>query len=194
MGDGVAAPESDANREYHTQQQLMLLEAGLAESLGEKQNAKLLEIARNAGKNREQPRVKLVQRNPAQKRSASGAALDAGIVAEEKEEEAATLMPPFLPPGMTMDRLPSNIKNFVLQHFQKVSNQATPLLEDPAASDAAADPAPVEGISNENGGVGQAAAGGRSGVESAKTKKPAKAKFVPKPPPGPPPESALPKV
>ncbi len=54
----LAVPVSDINQSYVTQQQLALLddEGGM---MGEAANEKLIQIARNIHKNREQPRVKM---------------------------------------------------------------------------------------------------------------------------------------
>jgi hypothetical protein len=56
----LAAPVSDINKSYVTQQQLALLDddGGM---MGEAANEKLIQIARNIHKNREQPRVKMFQ-------------------------------------------------------------------------------------------------------------------------------------
>jgi hypothetical protein len=83
----------------------------------------------------------------------------------KEENTGADGYEPMLPPGMSMDRLPANIKAFVMQHYQ------------PAGT----------AIRNPNGS--------QEGKERQKCKliKETKktAKHVPRPPPGPPPASAV---
>lgn len=167
--DGLALPESDCNREYQAQQQLMLLNSGLGESLGQMQNEKLLQIARSVSQNRDQPRIKMFQKKPVpegpgqgqgQKRSAEEAQLD-----DEEEDDQAQLVVPLLPAGMTMERLPANIKNFVMKHFAASQGQA-------AAEHVEQAPAVPVAVA----------------VAEVKQKK---GKFLPRPPAGPPPASAL---
>lgn len=61
--DGILSAESQKNRDYMVQQQLALLDNS-GEMLGEAENEKLLQLARSATQNREQPRVKLVPGKP----------------------------------------------------------------------------------------------------------------------------------
>ena len=177
--DGLAATVSDANRLHVVQQQLALLDRTEEGMLGAEEIEKLLLIARNIGKNREQPRIKMYQpaksqvpvhiQQLASKRSAEEAGLDdnnnstAGVV---------DLAPPPLPPGVTsldelssmmnVDRLPAGIVSFVAKQFS--------VDEDTVKKDL-----PVVDKSS-----------------SDKSKKPSKGgKFAPKPPPGPPPAFAL---
>jgi len=65
----LAAPESDANREYHQQQHLVALSSGVDPwQTGETPNDKLLRIARSSAVNREPSRVQILP--AASKRSA----------------------------------------------------------------------------------------------------------------------------
>lgn len=63
--EGLVSAESEKNKDYRVQQQLALLEDSGEMMLGEVENEKLLQVARTAAQNREQPRVKLVQGKPA---------------------------------------------------------------------------------------------------------------------------------
>jgi hypothetical protein len=63
--DGMMTTESQKNKDYVVQQQLALLDdTNGSEMIGQIENEKLLQLARNATQNREQPRVKLVPGKP----------------------------------------------------------------------------------------------------------------------------------
>jgi pre-mRNA-splicing factor RBM22/SLT11 len=64
--ESIAAPESDANREYHQQQSLVALSSGVGPwQTGETPNDKLLRIARASATNREPARVQIPLKRPA---------------------------------------------------------------------------------------------------------------------------------
>lgn len=171
---GLAATVSEANRNHVVQQQLALLDSTDGGMLGQEENEKLLQIARNIGKNREQPRIKVYQPTKSQaipshvqQLAAKRSAEEAGLNHSTGDNDA--LAPPPLPPGvnsldelssmMNMDRLPSGIVSFVAKQFA--------VDEDTIKKDLP--------------------------VKSTEVKKgPSKGgKFTPKPPSGPPPASAL---
>eukprot|EP01031_Cornospumella_fuschlensis_P034418 gene34419-41659_t len=166
-GAACTLPDSAVNREYQMQQQLALLNAGHEDTMFHAQNMKLIEIARRAAEGREQPRVKIFQKQ--KKRSAQTAGLEEAQEEAPGEADGAADVSSFLPPGMTLERLPDGIKAFVTQHYQHA------VAEQRAEDEEKEKERPPQGA--------------QEGTE--KKKKAKGGKFVPRPPAGPPPPQAL---
>jgi hypothetical protein len=185
--DGIQDAASQKNKDYMVQQQLALLEESGEMMLGELENEKLLQLARTATQNREQPRVKLVKGIPQQQQQKDAKESTSSnnnnnkqqkrkvdeISGGNKQDQSTSDSLP-LPPGVTdlqslssmnsMETVPDSMKAF-LSHFPKADIQ--PMTESVQSADH---------THNNN---------------KTKTTTTKKAKFAPRPPAGPPPVSAL---
>eukprot|EP01039_Chlorochromonas_danica_P001077 gene1077-1167_t len=180
----LALPESDVNREYQAQQALMLINEGLADSLGEQENEKLLQIARTVATDRAQPRVKIFQqkKKPSDLLDSAGHKRKASEACQGEEEGNSDPLAALLPPELPVERLPANIKNFVMKHFGQQSSSQSSSAELPTVG---SNTSREDEIISEEQKVGEEKEG-----DSKKEKKKVN-KFKPRPPPGPPPASAL---
>lgn len=77
IDDQMVEPLSSVNKEYVVQQQLVALENTSSISQGEIANQKLIQLARSANQNRDQPRVNIIR--PTKDTSTKGTAEEASI-------------------------------------------------------------------------------------------------------------------
>eukprot|EP01040_Poterioochromonas_malhamensis_P005941 gene5941-6387_t len=195
--DGILSAESQKNRDYMVQQQLALLDNS-GEMLGEAENEKLLQLARSATQNREQPRVKLVPGKPIlppPNSTISTATQHNNLKRKANEMDNSTgvnlqmATPPPLPPGITdinalskmnMDRLPDHMRVFLNQHFLKGDkNKQEEQPSNPSI------------VKEGDGSSRKVSENSKDESQEDVKKKSKKVKLVPKPPAGPPPPSAF---
>jgi hypothetical protein len=181
--DAYVEPQSAVNKEYVTQQQLVLLENGEGETLGEIANERLLKIARSVGENRHNPRIKAPQPIGDKKTSdgTKDTSLEIGTYNQPKKRtreawedlsQSSTPLPlppsiPFastqLDPSLNLNRLPAAMQSFVKKQY---------------------------GLSDLNTDIATSEAMNKKSSEEKLGKK-QKIKYFPKPPSGPPPPEAF---